>query len=96
MQMKLWFLVCLIGVCLQQNSFAQQALLFGKVTDEEGSPIISATIRIADLTTGVATDTSGYFRLRLPENKELTVVFSHIGYSEKRFAFRLASGQSSN
>lgn len=91
--MKLWFLVCLIGVCLQQNSFAQQALLFGKVTDEEGSPIISATIRIADLTTGVATDTSGNFRLRLPENNELTVVFSHIGYSEKRFAFRLASGQ---
>jgi hypothetical protein len=94
MQIKFWLFLLLLGLCaLAVPSFAQQALFSGKVIDEEGSPIVSATVRIVELATGVVSDTAGSFKLKVSYGKEFTYVFSHIGYREKRYAFTLSSGQ---
>lgn len=51
----------------------------GIVTDEQGEPIIGATIQLAGSSTGTATDLDGKFSLKVPHNsKDLKI--SAIGY----------------
>ena len=51
----------------------------GQVIDEQGEPVIGATVALSGTTTATATDIDGAFSLKVPANaKELTI--SYIGY----------------
>lgn len=74
MKRLLLFLTCMFSVMLL---FAQRVIT-GKVTDENGNPIANATVTIKETGTGVSTDPSGNFSLRVDGNAK-TLVVSFIG-----------------
>ena len=61
-----------------------QVKLSGKVTDENGSPIEFASVRIDGTAIGTNTDTKGDYNLSVPQRDTVMVVFSCIGYSDVR------------
>ncbi len=53
----------------------------GNITDEEGLPLIGATVSIKGTTTGTVTDTEGNFAIQAEEGDVL--VISYVGYATK-------------
>ena len=51
----------------------------GVVTDENGEPIIGATVKVVGASLGTVTDTKGYYSISLPRN-DTQLSFSYIGY----------------
>lgn len=51
----------------------------GKVIDQDGNPIVGATVLVKGTKSGVTTDDTGTFRINLPE-RNTTIVVSYIGY----------------
>ena len=74
---------------LSANTFAQNSTVKGKVTDEKGSPLPGAIIRVKSGKGSTSTDTNGAFSLSIPGN-EATLVVSYIGYSPKEISARAA------
>lgn len=59
----------------------EQRVIRGKVTDDQGAPIVGANVWVKGTTLGVATDVNGDYSLKIgPEAKSLNASF--IGYSE--------------
>lgn len=67
-------------VLISLSGFAQDTkLVEGKVLDEQGNPVIGATVTIKGVTgVGTATDFDGEFSLRVPSDNQ-TLVISFIG-----------------
>lgn len=58
----------------------------GQVVDEQGEPLLGATIRVKNTSTGTTTDLDGNFQLEVPSNAVLLV--SYVGYKEREVAVR--------
>lgn len=58
----------------------------GQVVDQNGEPLIGATIRLKGAQSGVVTDFEGNFELNAPANGTLTV--SYVGYKDREIAIR--------
>ena len=59
----------------------------GQVVDEQGEPLLCATIRVKNTSsTGTTTDLDGNFQLEVPGNAVL--VISYVGYKEREVAVR--------
>ena len=59
----------------------------GQVVDEQGEPLLGATIRVKNTSsTGTTTDLDGNFQLEVPGNAVL--VISYVGYKEREVAVR--------
>lgn len=67
---------------------ANKAILFqqvsGKVTDQQGHPLVGVTVKVKGTHTGTVTDAEGRFSLDIPE--EATLIISYIGYDTKEVA----------
>lgn len=61
----------------------QQVNLTGRVTDENGEPVIGANISVPGTTTGTVTDYDGYYALTVPKGS--TLRFSYIGYLDREY-----------
>lgn len=74
-----------------QSSLAQKklALVSGKILDENENPLARATITILGKPTGVLTSDSGTFRIRVPAEKALALIFSFAGYKKEQRNFLL-------
>jgi len=59
-------------------SIAQTKTVTGNVKDENGEPLIGATITVKNSSVSTSTDASGNFRISVPQNAE-TLVISFIG-----------------
>lgn len=59
---------------------AQAPLVSGRVIDEEGQPLIGATVSVLNSIEGAATDTGGYYRFRLPTGR-IRLHYSYLGYA---------------
>ena len=57
--------------------------LYGTVTDEDGNPLIGATVTIQGTLTGVLTDKNGYFFITDLDDGSITVKVSFIGYQTR-------------
>ncbi len=57
----------------------QQRTITGTVKDENGDPLIGATVQIVGTTIGTLTDTDGNFSIELP-NEDAALMFSYVGY----------------
>jgi len=56
-------------------------IIKGKVVDEQGNPIVAATIMIKGTHVGTLSDGEGIFKLRQKQiTNDLTLVFSSVGY----------------
>lgn len=58
----------------------------GQVVDEQGLPLLGATIRIKDGQIGTTTDLDGNFQLEVPGNAVLLI--SYVGYKDREVAVR--------
>ena len=59
----------------------------GKVTDEQKQPMPGVTVMVKGLTVGTATDKNGNYVLRLPEMKELILIYSFVGMESRQVKY---------
>ena len=65
---------------------AQTIKVSGQVVDQEGEPLIGATVKVKGATTGSITDYDGNFTIDAPANG--TLVVSYVGYKDREIAVR--------
>ena len=69
---------CLI---LSVASFSQQKFAFvsGKVIDENENSLPNVSVTILGQAKGIATNDSGYFRMKVPADRAFAIIFSYAG-----------------
>lgn len=73
--------ICLLLCCLMAVSVSAQRIISGTVLDENGEPLMGATVSVKEKKTiGTTTDMQGKYALTLPDNKEYTLQVSYMGY----------------
>jgi hypothetical protein len=77
------------------SSFSQKksAWVSGKLIDENENRLAKVSVIILGKTSGLATDDSGYFKIKVPAEKAFALVFSHTGYSDIQKNFYLSDGE---
>src|SRR5215831_791522 len=65
----------------------------GKVIDELDQPLSGVSIILLGKQTGTRTNDSGYFRIQVPANKPIALIFSHTGYKTYQQNFMLQTGE---
>ncbi len=73
-----------------RNNSAIQKVLTGRVVDEQGIPLIGATIVVKGTTIGTVTDNNGEFSLTVPDDAEVLVV-SFVGYATQELTIGSAT-----
>ena len=58
-------------------------LMKGQVVDKGGVPLPGVTVLIKGTSVGVVTDTAGMYKVTLPDQKDITLLFSFIGMISK-------------
>ena len=74
MQIFVGFFVCLLSM----NLYSQENLVEGKVTDENGMPMLGVTIQIKGTSSGTTTNFDGEYSINAESGS--TLVFSYLGY----------------
>lgn len=85
--MKIYtFPIIILFVLLSLGLQAQNkmAIISGKVIDENRHPISLANISIDGKPGGTSTDDYGNYSISIPENSQITLVFSFIGYKTEK------------
>ncbi|ELR72556.1 putative ferric aerobactin receptor [Fulvivirga imtechensis AK7] len=90
--MKFIFLNLLLLITFT-GSLAQQGALSGVVTDESDKPVAGVNVRVKHESIGTVTKEDGSFILKLPAARELTVVFSHVGYATVEKPVEVKAGE---
>lgn len=82
--MKLFYVSSITAVLLtfQAAIFAQTGKISGKILEENGQPIIGATVVIKGTTNGAATDIDGYYVFSAPAGKH-DIQISYISFETK-------------
>lgn len=87
-------LSCVFILFSTENSGAQQlANLSGKVTDEQGNPLFSASVGIEGTTLGTVTDEQGTFILKVPSGQSLDLIVYFLGYKTYTRFIQLQTGE---
>lgn len=85
MRKKIYVFLCTVLMCI--SAFAQKDVT-GKVTDENGNPLASISIKVKGSKTGTTTLSNGTFKISAPSNAILEI--SGVGYASATIA--VASG----
>ncbi|SDL33729.1 TonB-dependent Receptor Plug Domain [Catalinimonas alkaloidigena] len=70
------------------TTWAQTALVRGKVTDKQAEPLELASIGVEGTSRGTVTNARGEFELRVAAGREVTLIFAHVGYKRQTFLIR--------
>ena len=74
------FLLILFGILCITNATAQRRIS-GIVTDRNNEPLPGATVVVKELSTlGAVANVDGHYELRLPDNKDYTLMATFVGY----------------
>ena len=76
-------------VLFSKVNVAPEITVKGRITDENGSPLAGASIRVKGSNLGVSANSNGEFSITVPDDAVL--IFSYVGYDEKQVS---VSGQS--
>ncbi len=89
------YLILIVCIFLFSFCSAQKkwATVSGKVIDENESKLSNVSVIILGQQTGVATNDSGYFKLRVPADRAIALVFSYTGYKNIQQNFLLNEGE---
>ncbi len=79
--MKNKILLLVLFIANISLAFAQSNTVRGKVTDENGAPLVGVSVLIKGSNTGTSTDANGYYSIPTANSK--TLQFSFIGYQSK-------------
>ena len=74
---------------------AQKKIAFvsGQVIDENENPLAKVSVVVLGKTTGIVTNDSGFFRIKVTAAKSIALVFSNIGYAETQKNFYLSDNE---
>jgi len=83
---------------LSINIYAQNTLLSGTVTDNNGKPLELINVSVKGSTKGTSTNGKGYFELKLKPDIQYTIVFSSITHqtTEKKVILKLGEHKTLN
>lgn len=87
-------IVVLFLVLLPGLSYAQlngSYILSGKVNDDQGKPLVGATVSIKGTTNKTSTDTTGKFSLTTSAKLPYTLIFTAVGYQRQEFNIKNAN-----
>lgn len=80
------FLMLMLGVLLLSSQLlAQNRTITGKLTDENGQPLVNASVTVKGTKAGTTTNARGEFSLNVPADGR-TLVISSVGYQAKEIA----------
>ncbi|HRI25551.1 MAG TPA: TonB-dependent receptor, partial [Ferruginibacter sp.] len=82
-------LLCTLFVSAQKK----QAWVSGRVIDDNEKIISGASVVILGKTSGLSTNDSGRFRIKVPSGKAFALVFSHTGYADVQKNFYLSDDE---
>ena len=68
--------ILILGLFYCKGSFAQQAIIYGSITDSIGRPVEAVTIGITGESNGTTSDEHGKYELNAPSEKKITIVYS--------------------
>ena len=80
-------------LCFSFISLGQTTVVKGRVTDESNNPVELANIAIKGEAKGTVTDKTGYFYLKVPAEKKITLVVTYIGLVNKEIDLKLKPGE---
>lgn len=92
MRLKPGCLFLLLSVVLSIVVKGQGATIRGQVTDEEGQPLIGASVTLQEQQTGVITDVRGIYQMDLTPGG-YTLIFSHLGFRARTHQVNLPPGE---
>ncbi len=77
------------------SSFSQKKIAWvsGKTVDGNENRLAKVSVLILGKTSGLTTDDSGYFKIKVPADKAFALIFSHTGYSDVQKNFYLSDGE---
>jgi len=84
-----FLLFCIFFIPVISFSQTKNATVAGKILDEEDLPLEGVTVRILTKQDGTVSDKKGNFKLTVPANKLVAVVFSSTGYTTQQRNFNL-------
>ena len=91
--MRLTVFIFLLFATLSATAQKKSAYVSGKVIDENENPLSAVTITILGKENGILTSDSGQFRIKVPAEKALALVFSHSGFHDQQKNFYLSEGE---
>jgi hypothetical protein len=65
----------------------------GNVVDENETPLAKVSIVMLGKSTGIVTNDSGYFRIKVPAEKSFALIFTYTGYAETQQNFFLSENE---
>jgi len=78
-QKRLLPVIVMSFLLLAIQTFAQQKVITGKVTDNTGAPVAGVTVTVKGTNLATQSGADGNYRLSVPENAG-TLVFSAVGF----------------
>ncbi|MCB0696981.1 MAG: carboxypeptidase-like regulatory domain-containing protein, partial [Chitinophagaceae bacterium] len=85
--------ICLVTIIYGVHA-QQYAYINGKVTNERGKAMDAVTVALSGTAIGTSTDRKGDYKLEIPANSRVTLVFSHLGYEVQSQSLVMIPGQS--
>jgi len=80
----LLLLISILGQAQKKSAYVS-----GKVIDENEDPLQNVSVVILGRQTGIMTNDTGYFRLKVPAEKAFAIIFSYTGHREEQKNFLL-------
>ena len=90
MKIKIALSFIVLSICTFVG-MAQTATLKGIILDETNTPIPNISIQVG--TDGTITNENGFYLIKIPANKEVTIEFSHINFKKVTATFNLKNGE---
>jgi hypothetical protein len=93
MRLVFSLLLCSLHIfSLAQNN----AIITGKVLDENDKPLAGVSVQILGKQKGYITNDSGYFKIAVTPNRAMALVFSFTGFKKVQKNFNLNAGETEN
>lgn len=86
---QIFLTATILLLSLASYSQKKSAFVSGKVVDENEQPLSHVSVVILGRQTGVTTNDTGYFRLRVPAERAFAIIFSYTGRQTEQKNFLL-------
>lgn len=80
--------VCFRQIPVAGESRSSLIVITGEVKDADGEPLPGVTVVLKGTSLGCATGTDGKFRLEIPEQKEMVLLFRFVGMRIRKSGYR--------
>lgn len=91
MKLNIKLLIALIGFSF--FGMSQTATIKGVILDDTNVPIQDVSIKISGTENGTNSNINGFFELKIPANRDVTLIFTHISHERVEQTFNLKNGQ---